>query len=125
MTYYLYKCYIAVESWGCIESTNVDYLWAEDASCAKEVYITMHEYRRNKKGLTIEQIPYHRATRTRKVVTKIVTEHTYSYLGSHDDEVYKRVPEYYCSNCKNKIKDNSTRYCPCCDAELFEGDDGI
>ena len=118
----LYKCSIAVDSWMCIFHEDIDYVWATCEEEAKNIYTKSHHYRRNKKGLTIEYIPYHTATRIRKIITKVVTEKPIPFLGGYEYECYKDVEQYYCSRCKYELINITNRYCPCCDAELFDED---
>lgn len=122
-TYSRYKCSIAVEGWMMITYEDVDYIWATCAEEAKSIYTKSHNFRKNKKGLTVERIPYHIATRKHRVVNQVVKEKQIPYLGGYEYECYKDVKHYYCSRCNYELKDPNARYCPCCDSELFEEED--
>ena len=119
-TYFRYKCSIAVEYWMLITYEDVDYVWATSEDEAKAIYTKRHGFRKNKKGLTVEYIPYRMATRIKKIKNQIVKEKQDNYLGGYMYEVYKDVSHYYCSNCKYELKTSNQQYCPCCDAELFD-----
>ena len=119
-TYFRYRCSIAVEGWMLITYEDVDYVWATSAEEAKAIYTKRHGFRKNKKGLTVEYIPYRIATREVKLISQIVKEKQIPYLGGYEYECYKDVPHYYCSNCKYELKNTNQQYCPCCDSELFD-----
>ena len=78
---------------------------------------------KTKKGLTVECIPYHIATRKHRVVNQVVKEKQIPYLGGYEYECYKDIKHYYCSRCNYELKEPIARYCPCCDSELFEEED--
>ena len=119
-SYFLYKCSIATEDWMLITYDNIDYIWATSSEEARVKYARAHKFRKNKKGLTVEYIPYRTATREVRIMTEVVKEKQIPYLGGYEYECYKDVPHYYCSNCKYELEDPNKRYCPCCDAELFD-----
>ncbi len=114
---HFYKCYIAVDSWGMVDFENVDYIWAHSAEEAVMEYRKAHGYRKNKKGLTVQEVEYRRVKRSTKTKTEAVT-HSSPLLGGYDYQTWEDVTHYYCSNCGKEVrKDN--RYCEYCDSELI------
>lgn len=113
-----YKCYIAVDGWSTVYVDHVGYLWAPNETEAKLQYCKQQGFRKNKKGLTVEQIDYRRIARKARVVNELVTRSVYKYwLGHYDEQVYEDVTHYYCSNCGNEV--HQDRYCKCCNSELY------
>lgn len=115
-----YKCYIAVDGWSTVYSENIDYLWAVDEAQARLQYCKQNNFRKNKKGLTIEQVEYKKAKRMKSIHTnEFVTESVYNYwLGRYEESVYKEVTHCYCSNCGTEVRRD--RYCTCCNSELID-----
>lgn len=114
---HFYKCYIAVDSWGMVDFENVDYIWAPSAEEAAMEYRKAHGYRKNKKGLTVQEVEYHRVKRTKKTKTEAVTHKQIPYLGGYEYQTLDKVDHYYCSNCGKEVHNN--RYCTNCDAEMI------
>jgi hypothetical protein len=111
-----YKCYIAVDGWSNVYFENVEHIWANSPEEAKSEYIKMYGFRKNKKGLTIEEVPYRRVKRIKKMINQVVTHKQSAYLGGYEYGVNEDVAHYYCSNCGKEVHNN--RYCNCCDAEM-------
>lgn len=113
-----YRCSIEVDGWGIVYSENVEYIWAHDALEAKTEYIRMTGFRKNKKGMTIKEVPYRRAKRVKKMINEIVTRKQIPYLGGYNYNVNERVTHYYCGHCGKEVRRN--RYCTCCDSEMVD-----
>ena len=110
----LFKCYIAEDGWGCVYTNNVEYLWANDYEDARKHYCLMYAFRKNKKGLTIQEIEYRYCKAKKHKVTRRVTEKQCQYLGGYDYEVFKDVEVKLCGRCGKELKG---KWCTCCDTE--------
>ena len=112
-----YKCYVAVDGWGAVYTEDVSYIWATDEVDAKMQYCKQNGFRKNKKGLTIEQVEYKKSRRKKVTRNEVITEKVYEYwLGSYEQATYKDVDHYYCSNCGKEV--HTDRYCTRCNSEL-------
>ena len=112
-----YKCYIEVDGWGTVYIENVDYFWASDEFEARSVYCKKYGFRKNKKGLKIECVSYHRATVKSREIKVVKTATQSRYLGGYEYSYPSTDTEYYCGNCKAKVR-LPFRYCKNCNAEL-------
>ena len=112
-----YKCCITVESWMNVYDEDVDYIWAMSEIEAADEYRTIHGFRKNKKGLTVHEVEYHRAKRTTQRKKQLVTHKQIPYLGGYEYQSWDNVDHYYCSNCGKEV--HNDRYCTGCNAELI------
>lgn len=111
-----YKCYIKVESWMTISEEDVDYIWAQSEQEAVDKYRKARGYRKNKKGLTVQEVEYRKFKRTKQTKNQLVTHKQIPYLGGYNYQSWDNVDHYYCSNCGKEV--HNDRYCTICDAEL-------
>lgn len=112
-----YKCCITDESWMIVSEEDVEYIWARSETEAKEEYLRSHGFRKNKKGLTVQEVEYRRAKRTKQSRTQLVSHRQIPYLGGYEYKTYDTVDHYYCSNCGKEV--HNDRYCTSCNAELI------
>ncbi len=113
-----YRCCIEVDGWGVVYFEDIEYIWAHDEAEAKAEYLRMTGFRKNKKGLSIQAVPYRRVKRVKKTINEVVTQKQTPYLGGYDYKVNKDVTHYYCGHCGKEV--GNSRYCTCCDSELVD-----
>ena len=100
-----------------VSCEDVDYIWAPSAQDAVEEYRKARGSRKNKKGLTVQEVEYRRVKRTKKTKNQLVTHKQIPYLGGYEYQSWDNVDHYYCSNCGKEV--HNDRYCTGCDAELI------
>lgn len=118
----LYCCSLVESGW-MIEYTNQkQYLWAPDASTAREIICKMWEIRRNKKGLRIEEVPIVYAERKMHYESRIHTETVWNSFmqDAYQEQSYRRVAVYTCSRC-GKETNSSGQVCNKCGAIFKKG----
>ena len=110
----LFKCYIQEDGWGTVYTSNTEYIWADNYEDARKHYCLMYSFRKNKKGLTVEEIEYrYRKAETYKV-NRRVKERQIPFLGGYEYEVVKEVDVKLCGFCGKEL---TGKWCTCCDTE--------
>ena len=118
----LYCCRIVEQGCG-IEYTNQEeYLWAPDASTAREIICERWEIRRNKKGLRIEEVPIVYAERKMHYENRIHTEMVWNSFmqQSYEEQSWRKKAVYTCSHC-GKETNSSGQVCNRCGAIFTKG----
>lgn len=91
---------------------------AMDENEARTMVCKQWGIRRNAKGLTIEEVPYIKAKRTKTTKTELIRSTDYRPgLGTWDDSHYGDVTRCYCSACKSEVSTTDT-FCMSCAAYL-------
>lgn len=113
----LYKCYIEEHTWGQVDYTHVEYIWAQDEFEARDVYCKQHRFRKNKKGLIVIGIPIKITQRVMKLEQEYVTHRQLQFLGGYEYRALETVPHYYCGNCGKELS-SQDRWCTRCDSTI-------
>ena len=93
---------------------NISFIWANSESEAKAIYIKEFKYRKNKKGINIDEIVYVSATRIPKVVEELAT-YKIDSNGNHLKALTK-VSRICCSRCGQVASNNN--FCTFCNAQF-------
>ena len=110
-----YKCYILEDGWCIVTENYVEYMWAHSYEEARDLYCKQFHFRKNKKGMRIEEHPYRIAKRILKKEGRWVKYTHYERAALNnlvEDEVYKTVIVAYCSECGREVS-RHTQYCKC------------
>lgn len=116
--YNLFKCYIEESSWMICTSSCIEYIWAKTLDEAKVKYCALNNFRKNKKGLKIEQIEYKSFKPVIRKVNKRITEKQIPFLGGYKYEVETCKPIEFCGNCNNELSPYD-KWCKKCDCEII------
>lgn len=116
----LFKCYIEIEDWGTVSEDMVEFIFSDSQEEAKYQYITRNRFRRNKKGLTVTEIPIVYAQRIKKTTTDIVTESVWNSFMQHSypESSYQKRIHYFCEKCNKEIGRHQ-EMCPHCGALML------
>ena len=115
-----YRCYIEVDGYRTCYSQDVSYIWAKDAEEARELYRKENNFRKNKKGLTVELAEYTRGIANKQTVNQVLTKNVWNSFLQMIEEIkyWGKVTNYYCPTCKNKVQ-RTTKCCKYCGTELI------
>ena len=115
-----YRCYIEVDGYGTCYSQDVSYIWAKDAEEAREIYRKENNFRKNKKGLTVELAEYTRDIANKQTVNQVLTKNVWNSFLQMTEEIkyWGKVTNYYYPTCKNKVQ-RAAKCCKYCGTELI------
>ena len=101
----LYCCRIVEEGWGTEYTTKKDFIWAQDPQEARDIICKQWQIRRNKKGLSIEEVQIVRANPIKKKRRVIKTESVWnSFMQMNEDQSYWSDETYHvCSKCGGEV----------------------
>ena len=110
----VYMCSIYADGWGTVSLEKRDIVLAHDEDEARATICYRWQIRKNKKGLTIEEIPFVQAKRIAKTQEELIPSTDYRPgLGTWDSSHYGKVTRYYCSHCNKEVKTFRT-FCEHC-----------
>ena len=82
-----YRCYIEVDGYGTCYSQDVSCIWAKDAEEAREIYRKENNFRKNKKGLTVELAEYTRDIANKQTVNQVLTKNVWNSFLQMTEEI--------------------------------------
>lgn len=107
----LFKCYIQEDGWGTVYTSNTEYIWAENYEDARKHYCLIYGFRKNKKGLTVEEIEYRYSKAKILKVNRKVTKKQLPFLGGYEYEVERAVEIKTCGHCGKELNSKWCTYC--------------
>lgn len=114
----LYRCEVVVAGWDTDSYEDIEFIWAKDVTEARMQYCKMKNFRKNRKGLRINEIQHAYAKRIAKSCNELVTHRQIKYLGGYEYQTIDRITKYYCGTCNKQITPHA-HWCTCCNSEII------